>query len=111
MPAKSQAEAKVERVTWFALVAVFAVITLIPEDSAGLPHWVTPLAGGAILLISGIYQYARGWRVSPSTWIAGSLLLVAAYYSNQINPNIDMLPISLLIFAAVIGIGVITGET
>jgi carbon starvation protein CstA len=106
---KSYAEAQVERMTWALLVGVFAVIYLLPEG-ATLQNWMAPLAGAAILLGSGFYQYSRGWRVAPVTWIGGSLMLAAVYYGTQINPGRDLLGITLLVFAAVIAFGLVTGE-
>ncbi len=104
---KSQAEAKVERVTWFALVVILGVLTLFE----GIDNLIIPLSGAVVLFASGLYQYGKKWRVSPITWIAAALLLVAAWYNWQINPDTDLLPICLLIFGAVIGVGVLTGET
>ena len=106
---KSHAEAKVERITWFALVLVFAVLQIIPAETT--PNFVVPLLGAIILFASGVYQYTRKWTVSPVTWVAGAFLLVAAGYSYLMNPKVDMLGISMLIFAVVIGFGVLTGET
>ena len=106
---KTLAEAQVERVTWALLVGVFAVIYLLPEG-ATLQNWMAPLAGAVILLGSGFYQYSRGWRVAPVTWIGGSLMLAAVYYGLQINPGRDLLGITLLVFAAVIAFGLVTGE-
>lgn len=106
---KSYAEAQVERMTWALLVGVFAVIYLLPEG-ATLQNWMAPFAGAVILLGSGFYQYSRGWRVAPVTWIGGSLMLAAVYYGTQINPGRDLLGITLLVFAAVIAFGLVTGE-
>ena len=106
---KSYAEAQVERVTWALLVGVFAVLYLLPEGAV-VQNWMAPLAGAVILLGSGFYQYSRGWRVAPVTWIGGSLMLAAVYYGTQINPGRDLLGITLLVFAAVIAFGLVTGE-
>lgn len=106
---KSEAEAQVERLTWGALVAIFAVLQILPENS--LPNWLTPLAGGLVLMFSGFYQYQRHWRVSPFTWIAGGLMLSFAFINYRVNPNLDFLGVTLITFAVVIVIGVFTGET
>lgn len=110
---KTLAEAKVERVTWMLLVGVFAVLYLTQDSefAAQIPNWFAPVSGALILLGSGFYQYANHWRVSPATWLGGALMLAAAYYGLQMNPERDLTGISLLVFAAVIGFGVVTGET
>jgi len=106
---KSDAEARTERFTWFLLVLIFAVLYIIPEQN--VPKWVVPTSGAIILLGSGVYQYSRKWRVSPVTWIAGTLMLILALINIQVNRDQDFLGLALLTFAAVIGAGVITGET
>ncbi|NWF68706.1 MAG: hypothetical protein HXY40_06450 [Chloroflexi bacterium] len=106
---KSNAEAKIERVTWFLLVLVFALLSIFPDIQ--LPNWAVPLAGAIILLGSGIYQYTNKWRVSPITWIAGTLMLFFALMNLAFGFNYNFLGPSLLVFAAVIGFGIITGET
>jgi Na+/melibiose symporter-like transporter len=107
---KSDDEARIERFTWFLLVMIFGVIYLFPE-STELPNWLVPVAGSMILLGSGIYQYTRRWHVSPITWIAGSIMFVLGLYGLYVDPNQNMLSFSMFTFAAVIGIGVLTGET
>ncbi len=110
---KSYAEIRVEHITWALMVGVFAVLYLSrdTEFAASIPAWFAPVAGALILLGSGFYQYANRWRVSPATWVGGSLMLVAAYYSLYISPGRDVNGFALLVFAAVIGFGVLTGET
>lgn len=106
---KSFAEQRIEQTTWALLVGVFAVLYMLPEGTT-VPNWIPPLAGALILLGSGFYQYTRGWRVAPVTWIGGSLMLAAVYYGMQMNPGRDLLGFTLLVFAAVIGFGLVTGE-
>ncbi len=107
---KSEREARMERLTWGALVLVFALLQFLPETTDA-PHWLVPLSGAVILLGSGIAQYSRGWLVSPVTWIGGVLLAVFAFYNLRVDPSTNFLGASLLVFAAVILFGVITGET
>jgi hypothetical protein len=106
---KREREARIERMTWFLLVLIFAILYFVPDNT--LPNWLVPAAGALILLGSGVVQYARRMAVSPITWIAGSLMLMMSLYSVYINPNTDLLGFSLVVFAVVIGFGVITGET
>ena len=109
---KSAAEAQVERVTWFLMVLVFAILSIIPEETyADIPNGVIPLAGAIIVLGSGIYQYGQHWRVSPVTWIAGAFMLLLATINFTVSPDQDFYGLTLLTFAAVIGMGVLTGET
>lgn len=106
---KSQAEARVEHITWALLVVVFAILSLLP-DGLDLPNWAAPFAGAIILFGSGIYQYTRRWRVSPIVWVGGALMAATVFYGVQINPERDLIGFSLLVFAAVIAFGVFTGE-
>jgi hypothetical protein len=107
---KSNAEAKVERITWFLLVMIFALLSIFKD--LALPNWAVPLAGAIILLGSGVYQYTNKWRVSPMTWIAGTLMLFFALMNLMFGFNqFDFLGPSLLVFALVIGFGILTGET
>ena len=82
---KSDAEARVERITWALLVLVFAIVQLLPAGST-IPNFFVPFAGAIILLGSGLYQYSRHWRVSPVTWIGGAFMALFTYYDLQINP-------------------------
>ena len=107
---KSNAEAKVERITWFLLVLIFAILNIFPNLNP--PIWAVPLAGAIILLGSGVYQYTNKWRVSPMTWIAGTLMLFFALMNLMFGfDNFNFLGPSLLVFALVIGFGILTGET
>ncbi|MDZ4672323.1 MAG: hypothetical protein SH821_15790 [Phototrophicales bacterium] len=106
---KSDAEARIERVTWFLMVLVFGVIYVLPEGA--IPNAFIPFSGAVILLGSGLYQYGKRWRVSPTTWIAGTGLLLGTFANFTVLPNFSMYGITLLTFAAVIGIGLLTNET
>lgn len=106
---KSAAEARVERLTWFFLVLIIAVISLIPEGA--IPNAYIPFAGAVVLLGSGLYQYSRRWRVSPVTWIAGSIMLVMGGYNAYSRPDADLTGAVLITFALVILFGTLTGET
>lgn len=107
---KSDAEAKVERLTWFLLVMIFGLLSVVPKNT--ISYAVVPFAGALVLLGSGIYQYARRWKVSPVTWIIGSVMLVFGLYGLYVNPNAEYLPgLALVAFAVVILVGLFTGET
>lgn len=108
---KSEAEARAERLTWFFLVLIFAVLQLLSQNNINIQNWLVPLSGAVVLLGSGLYQYANRWRVSPTTWLAGALLTFLAILNLYLNPARSFLGESLAIFAAVILIGLLTGET
>jgi hypothetical protein len=109
---KSSAEARIERLTWGLLVLIFAVL-YIASDSilTTMPNWLVPLAGGVILLGSGMYQYGRRWRVSPVTWITGVILVVLAVIGMYVAPGRQFIIESLLVTLIVIIFGTFTGET
>lgn len=109
---KSEAEARIERLTWALLVLAFAVFQLLADEGTGaLPNWFVPAAGAAVLLGSGLYQYTRRWRVSPVTWIAGSVMLFFALVNLYVNPAANFLGAALLVFLLVIVFGLVTNET
>lgn len=108
---KSEAEARAERLTWFFLVLIFAALQLLDQNNINIQNWLIPLSGAIVLLGSGLYQYANRWRVSPTTWLAGALLFFLAVLNLYLNPDRSFLGESLVVFAAVILIGLLTGET
>ncbi len=105
---KSDAEARVERITWGLLVLVFAFVELT-RDRTTFPAFFVPFAGALILLGSGFYQYSRHWKVSPITWIAGAFMAFFTYLAY--DSGRDYIGESLIVFFIVIIVGVITGET
>jgi len=106
---KSRAEAKVERLTWALLVLIFAIPLVV--ENVPLPNGFIVLAGAIILLGSGVYQYTRRWRVSPITWIAGTLMLFLSLLNMTLGVDRDFTGFALLIIVAVIVFGLFTGET
>jgi hypothetical protein len=108
---KSQDEERIERLTWFFLVLVIAALHIIQEGGMRLPNYIVPLAGAIVLIGSGLVQYSRRWRVSPTTWLGGALLAGLALINLYVSPDSSFLGISLVVFAGVILIGLLTGET
>ncbi len=109
---KSTSEARVERLTWGLLVLIFAVLYIASDTLLqSMPNWLVPLAGGVILIGSGIYQYSRHWRVSPVTWITGVTLIFLAVIGFYIAPQRQFIVESLLVTLIVIVFGTFTGET
>ena len=109
---KSETEARVERLTWALLVLSFAIFQLLMDDgSRALPNWFVPASGATVLLGSGLYQYTRRWRVSPVTWIAGSVMLFFTLVNLYVNPGANFLGVALLVFVLVILFGLVTNET
>jgi hypothetical protein len=111
MAGKSGAEARIERLTWGLLVLIFAVLYVSDSIAAAIPNWLVPLAGAIVLLGSGIYQNSRHWRVSPVTWIGGTLLLLFAVLAFYVNPNREFIVESLIVTLVVIIVGTFGGET
>lgn len=107
---KSEAEARIERITWFLLVLMFALLNLVPDDMT-IPNATIPFAGGTILLISGLYQYSHKWRVSFITWIIATLMLVMGAYNVASRPDLNLTFVAIILVAIVIAAGVFTGET
>ncbi|MBZ0291993.1 MAG: hypothetical protein K8L99_05425 [Anaerolineae bacterium] len=109
---KSNAEARVERLTWGLLVLIFAVLYVMTDSAASqIPNWVVPFSGAIILLGSGLYQYSRRWRVSPVTWIAGALMLIFAVLSFYVLEGRSFIVETLIATMVVIVAGTFTGET
>lgn len=107
---KSAGELKAERLTWFGLVGIFIVLSVIPEWVA-LHNALIPLAGGLVLLTSGLYQYRQKWRVGFFTWVAATLMLVMAIYSIFDRPDLDLSFVVIVLVVIVIALGVFTNET
>jgi hypothetical protein len=107
---KSDAEARVERLTWGLLVLLFAVLYVSDTALYSLPHGTIPIAGAVILLGSGFYQYSKRWRVSPFTWIGGTLLLFFALMGFYFDVQRPFIVESLIVAMVVILIGTFTGE-
>lgn len=108
---KSYAEERIERLTWFFLVLAIAGIQVVQQGGMVLPNWIIPFSGSVILLGSGMYQFSRRWRVSASTWLSGILMAGLTAVNLYISPGSNFLGISLIVFAGVILIGLLTGET
>jgi uncharacterized protein YqgC (DUF456 family) len=106
---KSEAEARIERITWALMVGVFGILYIVPEGT--LPNPFVPFSGAVILIGAAVYQYGHGWRVSPITWMSGTLMLLLALYNLTVDLDANFYGVTLMIFAGVIFIGVITGET
>ena len=107
---KSANELRVERMTWFGLVGILMVASIIP-DGIAMPNALTPLAAGLVLVLSGIYQRRQQWRVSFSTWTAGILMLAMAIYNVFYRPELDLSFAVMILTVIVIAIGVFSGET
>ncbi|MBZ0280492.1 MAG: hypothetical protein K8L97_07100 [Anaerolineae bacterium] len=108
---KSRDEERVERLTWFFLVIIFAALQILPEGGLALPLWFVPLSGAIVLIGSGLLQFTRGWRVSPVTWLGGFLLVGLTIINLYISPERNFLGLSMIVFAGVILMGLLTGET
>jgi hypothetical protein len=108
---KSAAEARIELMTWAALVGVIALGVLGQDVGLNLPNWFVPFAGATIMLGAGVYQYSRGYRVSPITWLGGMVLGLFLIYALYVDRTQQFSGASLIVFFLVILFGIITGDT
>lgn len=117
MPRKTGQEARAERLTWFALCLVFIVLTF--DEQQMLPGYVIPFLVATILIVSGIFQYTRKWRVSPVVWGAAGILIAFGIYGLVDTLGIygftapfpiDLRLISLVAVIAIIIFGIVTNE-
>ena len=108
--AKTSAELRIERLTWFGLVAVLVTPGILP-DWLTLHNALTPLLAGLVLISSGIYQHRQNWRVGFSTWVAGTIGIGIAVYSLLERPELDMTLPVVLLAVFVIGTGIFVNET
>src|SRR5512141_436994 len=69
-------ERRTELATFAALILLCVVALLYPN--AIQAKWLA-IIGGAILVGSAIYQWQRRWRVNPTTWIGGGLMLIVGF--------------------------------
>ena len=110
MPAKTSAELRVERLTWFGLVGVLVIPSVMP-DWLTLHNALSPFFAGLVLIASGIYQHRQKWIVGFSTWVAGTISFGIAVYSLLERPELDMTLPVVLLAVFVIGIGIFVNET
>ena len=108
---KSALEARIELMTWAGLVGVIAIGVLGQDINLNLPNWFVPFAGATIMLGSGVYQYSRGYRVSPITWLGGLVLVLFLIYALYVDRTQQFGGVSLIVFFLVILFGIITGDT
>lgn len=106
MVKKSGHEARVERTTWFALV-----ITFLGSYHLNLPGAFTCFAIALIMLVSGVYQYRKGWRVGPLMLILVGFSSLLGVYGVFFNPFLDLSLAALAIVITVIAVGVVTKDS
>ena len=111
MPRKTGQEARVERTTWFAMSMPFVLLSF--DEGLTLPSYVIPIIISIILLISGVYQYTQGWRISPIVWIISALLMAVSIYEivASITFPIDLVLVSLVAVIIIIVWGIVTNES
>ncbi|MDE2819461.1 MAG: hypothetical protein OXI40_07005 [Chloroflexota bacterium] len=108
--AKTSAELRVERLTWFGLVGALVIPGILP-DWLTLHNALTPFFAGFVLIASGIYQHRQKWTVGFSTWVAGTISFGIAIYNLLERPELDMTLPVVLLAVFVIGIGIFADET
>lgn len=114
---KSREEARIERLTWLAMVAVFILLSMFDPDNR-IPDYYIAFTISGILLFSGVYQFMQtAWRVSPFVWMIGAVLLffgifsVMSEYNGWYRVPIDLRLVSLVVVVIIILLGIITNES
>ena len=102
---KSAEEYRIERLSWFGIVAVLVIIGVLP-DSLTLHHGVTPLGASLVIIVSGVMQRRRGWRIEFSTWLAGMLLLAIAGFNFVSRPDLDLSLAVIVVAVTLIALGI-----
>jgi len=100
-------ERRIETLTFAAIIVLFAIAILYTGKIKA--EWIS-LIGGAILVGSAIYQSQRRWRVNPTTWIGGSVMLVAGILGLNGTPMPFGIYLPMLVFGGVILVSFLTGE-
>ncbi len=108
--AKTSAELRIERLTWFGLVGALVIPSIVP-DWLALHHALVPFLAGLVLIGSGIYQHRQKWRVGFSTWVAGTIMFGMALYGLLERPELDLTFPVIILAVFVIGVGIFTNET
>ncbi len=98
-------ERRVELVTFAALILLFVFALLYP--TAVKPNWIA-IIGGAILVGSAIYQTQRRWRVNPTTWIGGGLMLLVGVMSLNGYPMPLGIFLPIIVFGGIIVLSALT---
>lgn len=93
---KSAAEARAERVSWFMLVLVFILLSF--DDAGTIPGIAVAFYVGVVAGISALYQWRRGWRVSPIVWIIIGVLILFGVYYYAVTTYLPTSPIAILAF-------------
>lgn len=111
MARKSDEEARLERMTWYAIVGVLLVMLYFDRDLR-LPAYLAPMVIALILLGVNIYQQmSSGYKPSLiAVIIAVVLLLTGAYDIYYGLPFVDLRLLSIVGVVVVILAGVITNE-
>lgn len=109
MSNKKGKEAKVERMTWFAMILVFILLSFLPDVTV-VPDTLIPFTIAAILILSGVYQLTQKWPVSPFTWIIATLLIGVATYRIFFFLPVDLVLVSLIGTVIVIVVGIVSNE-
>lgn len=103
---KTGTEAKVERLTWFAIVIIFLFMSNNDFDGAVMLGTIS-----AILLLSGVYQWRRRWSVGPAVFIAAGIGGIVSLYSLWQPLPVDLSLASFVLIIFVIVVGIITNDS
>lgn len=102
--AKTAHAYRLERLTWFGLVAVLAVTDVLP-DWLALHHGAAPLAAGMVFMLAAIVQHRHGGRIPLSSWAAGTLFLVIAGFNFVSRPDLDLSIVIVVVAVVTIALG------
>ena len=80
---------RIERLAWFAVVAVLVITEALP-DWLALHQGVAPLAAGLVFLVAGVMLRRRAGIMRPAHWLAGALLLATAGFNFFSRPDLDL---------------------
>lgn len=108
MTRKTGQEAKAERLTWFALIMVFVLLSF--DETVSVPEVIIPFVIAGILLASSVYQFSQGWQWSWFNVFIAAVLILSGVYDIYFALPVDLVLMSLISVVAILLFGIITNE-
>ena len=106
---KTGREARIERITWYAIVLVVILMNFFDRNLI-LPPYLVPIVISAILIGSSVYQQVQGYGVSLISWGVAIGLVLFAVFEIYYNLPFDLRLLSIIGVVVVILSGIITNE-
>lgn len=106
---KTGREARIERLTWYAIVLVIILMNFFDQNLV-LPSYIVPGIIATILIISSVYQQIQGYGVSLISWGVAIALILLGAFEVYYNLPFDLRLLSIVGVVVVILSGVITNE-